>query len=285
MADFKAKTGNDAEYTRIDSTKFLATVMTEFNAGKLQADVIQGPLPLIEYLAQNGVLTEYKSPSAAGYPDWAVGDKYYSFGIEYVGIIFNTTKLNAADAPKSYADLANPKWKDQIVISNVGTHSSTIGWLVALNEQKVFPTEADWRTWLKGLAANNPMFVTSFGSTSAPVERGEKLLSISMPKYIVTKAPAPLDWARIDPLFGAPRAIGISSKAPHPVAARQFMDYWLSADAAKLLANDVGEWVIAPGVYPPIDGMDKATVKPFRDLSDEELAKWGAEFKTIFNAK
>jgi iron(III) transport system substrate-binding protein len=35
-------------------------------------------------------------------------------------------------------------------------------------------------------------------------------------------------------------------------------------------------------VFPPIDGMDKAEVIPVRDLSDEEIAKWGAEFKTIF---
>ena len=141
-------------------------------------------------------------------------------------------------------------------------------------------------SFLKGLAANKPMFVASFGPTPAPVESGEKLIAISMPKYIITKAPAPLDWARVEqPLLGTPRAIAVTSKAPHPNAARLFVDYWLSEKAMGVLAKDVGEYVLAPGVYPPIDGMDKATVMPIRDLSDEEIRKWGDQFKTIFDVQ
>jgi iron(III) transport system substrate-binding protein len=50
------------------------------------------------------------------------------------------------------------------------------------------------------------------------------------------------------------------------------------------LATDVGEYVLAPGVFPPIDGMDSAQVMAIRELSDEEIEKWGAEFRTIFQA-
>jgi len=42
------------------------------------------------------------------------------------------------------------------------------------------------------------MFVKSFGPTPAPIESGEKMIEISMPKYIITKEPAPLDWARVE---------------------------------------------------------------------------------------
>jgi iron(III) transport system substrate-binding protein len=52
-----------------------------------------------------------------------------------------------------------------------------------------------------------------------------------------------------------------------------------------LLANDVGEYVLAPGVFPPIDGMDKAKVIAIRELSDDEITKWGEEFKKIFAAQ
>ena len=50
-------------------------------------------------------------------------------------------------------------------------------------------------------------------------------------------------------------------------------------------AKDVGEYVLAPGVHPPIDGIDKAKVIAIDELSDEETRKWGAEFKKIFDAK
>ena len=284
MADFEKKTGVKATYTRISTTKFLSTVFTEFEAGKLAADIIQAPLPVMEQLRAGKVLTPYKSPSAAEYPDWAKREQegIYMFGIEYVALIYNKEIVKPADVPKSYSDLTNPKWKNKIVMPDPSIHPTTISWLVALKEYAFNNDDAKWRAFLKDLAANKPMFVASFGPTPAPLASGEKAIGISMPKYIITNAPAPLDWARIEPLMGSPRAIGISAKAPHPNAAKKFIDYWLSKDAAAILANSVGEYVLAPGVFPPINGIDKAKVIPIKELSDNELSSWSAEFKKIF---
>lgn len=286
MKAFAADTGVKAEYTRISSNKFVATTITEFEAGKLQADIVQAPLPVLEMLKDKGILAAYRSPAAKGYPEWTYkDDRIQLFGIEYVGLIYNKDLVKKADVPKHYMDLVDPKWKNKIVMANPANHPSTISWLIGLKES-VFKSEDEWMKFVKGLAANQPMLVSSFGPTPAPVESGEKLIAISMPKYIVTKAPAPLDWARLDePLLGTPRAIAITSKAPHPEAAREFVDYWLSDKSMKILAKDVGEYVLAPGVYPPVDGMDKAKVIAIRELSDDELQKWGGEFKKIFNAK
>ncbi|MBN2551856.1 MAG: extracellular solute-binding protein [Spirochaetales bacterium] len=283
---FQAKTGVKAENTRVSTARFVSTVLTEFEAGKLQADVLQAPLPVLEILKEQGVIAPFLPKAVADYPDWAKRDGIYLFGIEYVGLIYNTELVKPEDAPRRYEDLTDPKWKNQIVMANPESHATTIGWLIGLKEN-VFATEAEWRNFLRGLAANNPMFVASFGPTPAPIESGEKKIGISMPKYIITKAPAPLDWARVEnqPLMGTPRAIAMTSKAPNPRAAEAFMEYWLSDEAMSILARDVGEYVLAPGVFPPIDGMDKANVIPIRELSDEEIVKWGAEFKEIFAVK
>ncbi len=283
MESFEAQTGIKGEYTRISTDKFLATVLTEFEAGKLQADVIQAPITVLEILKDRGVLSTYSSPVAQDYPEWAKKDGIQLFGIEYVGLIYNKEMVNPEDVPKKYEDLTDPKWKDRIVMANPSIHPTTISWLVGLKEN-VFDTEEAWMDFLKGLAANNPMFVASFGPTPAPIESGEKHIGISMPKYIITKAPAPLDWARLEqPLLGTPRAIAVTSSAPNPEGAKTFVDYWLSEEAMSILANDVGEYVLAPGVFPPIEDMDKAEVIAIRELSDEETQKWGDEFKEIFN--
>jgi iron(III) transport system substrate-binding protein len=286
MKAFTDDTGVKAEYTRISTTKFVATAITEFEAGKFMADVVQGPLPVLEILKEKGMLASYRSPAAAGYPEWSrKDDRIQLFGIEYVGLIYNKERVKKADVPKRYEDLANPKWKDKIVMANPANHATTIAWLIGLKEN-VFKSEAEWMKFVKGLAANKPMFVASFGPTPAPIESGEKLIGISMPKYIITKAPAPLDWARLSqPLMGTPRAIGVTSTAPHPNAARAFVDYWLSQKAMGIMAKDVGEYVLAPGVFPPIEGMDKAKVIAIRELSDDETKKWGNEFKKIFDVK
>jgi iron(III) transport system substrate-binding protein len=286
MKAFTEDTGVKGEYTRISTAKFVATAITEFEAGKLMADVVQAPLPVLELLKEKGVLASYRSPAAAGYPEWTrKDDRIQLFGIEYVALIYNKERVKQADVPRRYEDLALPKWKDKIVMANPANHATTISWLIGLKEN-VFKSEAEWMTFVRGLAANKPMFVASFGPTPAPIESGEKLIGISMPKYIITKAPAPLDWARLSqPLLGTPRAIAVTAKAPHPAAARAFVDYWLSKKSMEILAKDVGEYVLAPGVFPPIDGMDKAKVIAIRELSDDEIKKRGAEFKKIFDVK
>ncbi len=282
MESFEAKTGIKGEYTRISTDKFLATVLTEFEAGKLLADVIQAPLPVLEILKERGVLSTYTSPVAEAYPEWTRKEGIQLFGIEYVALIYNKELVKQEDVPKRYEDLTDPKWKDKIVMANPALHPTTISWLVGLKEN-IFESEEEWLNFVKGLAANKPMFVASFGPTPAPVESGEKLIAISMPKYIITKAPAPLDWARIEqPLMGTPRAIAVTSSAPNPDGAKAFMDYWLSEEAMSILAKEVGEYVLAPGIFPPIDSIDKAEVLAIRELSDEEIQQWGTEFKKIF---
>lgn len=283
MDAFNTQTGLDGKYTRISTSKFLPTVLTEFQAGKLMADVLQAPLPVMEMLKARGVLASYKSPAAVGYPDWAnKDDQIQAFGIEYVGLIYNKELVDEADVPKRYEDLTDPKWKNKIVMANPASHATTIAWLVGLKEN-VYASEAEWMKFVKGLAANRPMLVKSFGPTPAPVESGEKAIAISMPKYIITKAPAPLGWARVEqPLLGTPRGMAIASSAKNPNAAKLFMDYWLSRDAMNMLASDVGEYVLAPGVFPPIKDIDKARVIPIRSMTDDEIREWGAKFKLIF---
>jgi len=283
MEAFTQAYGVQGEYTRISTSKFVSTVLTEHQAGKLLADVLQAPLPILELLKEKGVLAAYKSPAMAGYPEWArKDDKILTFGIEYVALIYNKDLVKPADVPKHYEDLTDPKWQGKIVMADPSSHATTISWLIGLKE-KVFTSEEAWMKFLKGLAANRPMFVASFGPTPAPVESGEKLIAISMPKYIITKAPAPLDWARVkQPLLGTPRAMALTAAAPHPHAAKLFVDYWLSKDAMRILADKVGEYVLHPGVYPPIAGIDTAKVEAIRELSDDEIRRWGAEFKKIF---
>jgi iron(III) transport system substrate-binding protein len=285
MEAFTKAYGVKAEYTRISTTKFVATTVTEHAAGKFLADILQAPMPILDILKDKGILASYRSPMAAAYPEWTKkDDKIQTFGIEYVALIYNKELVKAADVPKRYEDITDPKWRNKIVMPDPTSHPTTISWLVGLKE-KVFTSEEAWMRFVKGLAANKPMFVASFGPTPTPVESGEKLIAISMPKYIITKAPAPLDWARVNqPMMGTPRGISVVASAPHSSAARLFVDYWLSKDSMKILAEKVGEYVLYSGVYPPISGIDKANVLPIRELSDDEIRKWAGEFKKIFDA-
>jgi len=285
MQAFQSQYGIPAEYTRVSTAVYVPTVQTEFQAGRLSADVLQAPLPILQILKEAGVLGKYVSPMSENYPEWSRDPDgiIQQFGIEYVSIIYNTELVKPEDVPTTYRDLANPKWRDKIVMPDPTTHATTITWLVGLKEH-VFKTEAEWMEFLKGLAKNRPMFVASFGPTPGPIETGEKVIGISMPKYIVTKAPAPLGWAKLDgePIMGSARGIAMAKNAPRPNAAKLFIDFWLSETSMRILADQVGEWVLYEGVYPPIANIKEANVIPLRELSDEEIQRWSEVFKTIF---
>lgn len=69
LAAFQEDTGVLAENTRLSTSKFASTVLTEFQAGKLAADVVQAPLPVMEILKSYGVIEDYFSPAAQSYPE------------------------------------------------------------------------------------------------------------------------------------------------------------------------------------------------------------------------
>ncbi len=288
MQDFYERYGVEADYTRISTAVYLPTTMTEFRAGVLPADVFQAPMPVMEILKGEGVLGEYVSPEVANYPEWSrdADGIIQQFGIEYVALIYNTELVDSEDVPTSYKDLADPRWHDEIVMADPATHATTITWLVGVKEHVFEGDEVAWREWLSGVAANRPMFVRSFGPTPGPIETGEKQIGISMPKYIVTKAPAPLGYADVsvagEPLMGTPRGIAIRADAQRPNAAKLFIDYWLSEPSMRVLADDVGEYVLYEGIYPPIDGIEGAEIQPLRTLAAWEIDYWAAEFEAIF---
>lgn len=283
---FQGKYGVEAVYTRMATTNFAPTVLTEHETGRVRGSVLQGPVPLLKILKDAGALAPYRSPAADAYPEWSQDPEGYIqvFGIEYVALIYNKHLVASEDVPTSYMDLTDPKWRGRIVMPDPRGHATTVQWLVGLKENNVFGSEEAWWDFIRGLAANEPMFVASFGPTPGPIASGEALIGISMPKYIVTLAPAPLDWARVkEPMFGTTRGIALAAGAPHPNAARLFIDYWLSEEAQQLLAREVGEYVLHEGVYPPIDGIDQAQVLPLRDMTDEELEYWAQELSRYFH--
>jgi len=288
MEDFFEEYGVEADYTRISTAVYLPTVMTEFRAGALPADVFQAPMPVMEILKAEGVLGEYVSPLAEQYPDWSrdPDGMIQQFGIEYVALIYNAELVDPDEVPTSYRDLTDPRWYDEIVMADPATHATTITWLVGVKEHVFGGDEEAWREWLHGVAANRPMFVRSFGPTPGPVETGEKQIAISMPKYIITKAPAPLGYADVsasnEPLMGTPRGIAIRADAQRPNAAKLFIDYWLSEPSMRVLADEVGEYVLYEGIYPPIEGIEEAEIQPLRTLADWEIDYWAAEFEFIF---
>jgi ABC-type Fe3+ transport system substrate-binding protein len=86
--------------------------------------------------------------------------------------------------------------------------------------------------------------------------------------------------------FADPSDAGLSAKAANPNAAKFLIEYLCSPEGQKKVA-ETNEFVMSPGIYPPINGADKilANLLLLDDPSAEQLQKLQADFRQLFLAR
>ena len=278
---FKQKYGIDVEYWWGSSTKVTDRIMTEFRAGKQLFDVTLNHAPLLKIMKKEGIVGKLNSPAFKFFPaevfDPEVGPAYRNV---VIGIIYNEAHIKPEDAPKSYEDLLDPKWKGKFVMADPTLHTTTIQWLASFH--KIMGKERADR-YIKGLAAQKPVFASSITPASQKILTGEVPIGFAFTKYIAIygKEGAKLDYVKVDKMLGDGQYMGISSKPQHSNAAQLFIDFFLSEEGMKVLA-DVGETVTRKGIYPSFKDADKIKFVDVDELDKEGFAVKTKEFKKIF---
>ncbi len=129
--------GITMEYYFAGTSKVVTKISTEAQAGHVDADVIWvGDAADYVSFKEEGILQPYTSPeldSGAIAADYVDPDGYYTAGrLVGVGIAYNTALVTPEEAPKTWNELLDPKWKDQIVMSDPGTAGTTKYWMNAM---------------------------------------------------------------------------------------------------------------------------------------------------------
>jgi len=278
---FKQKYGIDIEYWWGSSTKVTDRITTEFRAGKQLFDVTLNHAPLLKIMKKEGIMGKLDSPAFKFFPkevfDPDVGPAYRNV---VIGIIYNEAYIKPEDAPKSYEDLLDPKWKGKFVMADPTRHTTTIQWLASFH--KIMGKEKADR-YIKGLAAQKPVLASSITPASQKILSGEVPVGFAFTKYIAIygKEGAKLDYVKVDKMLGDGQYMGISAKPQHPNAAQLFIDFFLSEEGMKVLA-DVGETVTRKGIYPKFKDADKIKFVDVDELDKEGFAAKTKEFKKIF---
>lgn len=278
---FKQKYGVDIDYWWSASTKVTDRIMTEFRAGKQLFDVTLNHSPLLKIMKKEGVMGKLNSPAFKFYPaevfDPEVGPAYRNV---VIGIIYNEAYIKPSEAPKSYEDLLDPKWKGKFVMADPTRHTTTIQWLASFH--KIMGKEKAER-YIRGLAAQKPVFADSITPASQKILSGEVPIGFAFTKYIAIygKEGAKVDYVKVDKMLGDGQYMGISSKPPHPNAAQLFIDFFLSEEGMKILA-DVGETVTRKGVYPTYKDADKIKFIEMDELDEAGFAAKAKEYQKIF---
>jgi iron(III) transport system substrate-binding protein len=222
------------EVVRATNDRILNRIVTETMAGNYGYDVVRVTGPNLFPLIKRGLLRPYDSPERNAYTTGWKDPKGLWTSTDQVIIVlgYNPLLVSAADVPKTWEDLLNPKWKGKI-----GVDPEDFVLLPGL--------ESRWgaekaRTFLKGLAGQDVLFRNGHTLLAQLVVAGEMPLAFVYAHRVISLQAkgAPIDMVTtMDPTVSIPGLIGMGANPPHPNAAKLLIDYSLSKEGQQVLQN------------------------------------------------
>lgn len=226
-----------------------ARILTERRAGIFNNDVYLGggttivtelkPAGVLDNLEPILLLPEVKEGRywRTGYVPWLDKDrKAIAFSAGVLEALTINSALVKREEMVSYLDLLNPKWKGKIVMNDPTTTGRGLAW---------FAGAADIMTldYLKRLALQEPLITRDQRQQADWVARGKYPLGIGVQQDIVEQyvgAGAPLELVSFKEggyISGGSGHVALINKAPHPNAARLFINWLLGKEAQTLFSR------------------------------------------------
>jgi iron(III) transport system substrate-binding protein len=159
---------------------------------------------------------------------------FAAFRVNLPVIGYNTKLVKAEDAPKSFADLLDPKWAGKMVKA----HPSYSGTIMTATQQVA--RDLGWEYFEK-LAKQRVMQVQSAADPPKKLEIGERAVMVDGNEYsmLVIKAKnAPVEV--VHPTEGTPFVVGpngIFKDSPNPNAAKLFQAWCFTAECQQLIVD------------------------------------------------
>jgi iron(III) transport system substrate-binding protein len=221
----------DAAFYRSSDSAMMERIVTENRAGQTLWDVVVTTSFYGHNLKKRGLLTAYDSPERKFYRDGYKDPQalWTSTYTNYAAFGYNTRGVSKASVPRSFNDLLKPEWKGLI-----GMESRPYEWfgtmLKAMGEEKGL-------AYMRELAKQTQLRAgrTLLAQLVAAGEFKGALTAYSQTFEVLKPSGAPVDWVYLNPVFANIHPTGIAAKAPHPNAARLFIDFVLSKRGQELI--------------------------------------------------
>lgn len=208
-----------------------------------------------------------------GYPAW----------VTTLAVGINTDLVNPEDQKAlaaSWDGVLDPKWKGKIATADPSQSGSVFNYFFVLKEQ--MGDEAFWK-WLEGLSQQDVAIFDSAVPPGEAVARGEFAMALTGEHLFsqqVTRG-APVSVAYPKPVPGYVGVIGLVANAPHPNAAKLYLEWFISREGQAAFSEIYETQSAIPGLETD-RGLSKAVgYEPpdevFVTLTVEEVQKQTAE--------
>lgn len=232
--------GVKMEYYFAGTSKVVTKIATEAQAGHVAADVIWvGDAADYVSFKDQGILQKYTSPEAT--PDvidpvYVDPDGYYTAGrLVGVGISYNTTLVSEDEAPKTWNDLLDEKWKGQVVMSDPGTAGTTKYWMNAMMCNDKYGAD-----YMQKLKANGCELQS--GTTATHTQLAASAYEVGVCLDYVTanlvNDGSPIAFLYPEDTVSIPSPIGLVAGAENEENGKLLYDFLLSKEGQEILVEN-----------------------------------------------
>lgn len=276
---FTEQTGINVTLYRAGSETVLQRLLQEASANHPGADVVETNDREMSAVSSEGLAASYTGErrdlvgEEGRFENWTA-TRYNLFTPSW-----NTTKVPAGEQPKSWEDLADPKWDGQLAmeLSDYDWYLTLYGYWQQQGKSdseidRLFADMADGAKVVKGHTVMGEL-----------LSAGQFSVAASNYSYLVQRVKdkgAPVAYQPfVQPVIARPQGVALMKNAPHPAAALLFVD-WLLTEGQQVLV-DLG---LTPSIEPegladPLEGVEVIPVDV--DKLANEAAQWGERYNAL----
>jgi iron(III) transport system substrate-binding protein len=268
------------EHLRSPSEKMLERILLESRAGNFKADVVALPEIELEVLIQKKLLLKHAGVDQQLFPANVKDARGFWTGIYLTAWVtaYNTKLVSAQAAPKTYADLLNPKWKGQMAM-DVEPYSWFATSRRYLESRQGAAATTDY---FKKLAAQEIQWRKGHSLIAQLASAGEFPIAAEMQVHSVERLKAqgaPLEWSALDGVIPINNVgVAIANAGSNVHASVLFYDFLLSRAGMETIKERRR--------IPTRSDVTVPYLKPFKllpfDSSGENFDRSVALFREIF---